>query len=271
MKETCRRALQRSRQKTFAKKARRKSLQRRPVENFCKKSAGELLNTKTFNDFLATEEGQQMLQSLSDAVKGLVESFTTDNFNSLVEKGWDIKYLPLAFLPEEWPDDCAVRGVVSLPRKLFKDYRIGIGTRVMAFGTAIEMWSSEEAKKHQPLAVRTGIISARQDFPTQWPGVASTAPIMVECNTLPGFSGGPVFAEIKNGMLTYPAFIGVSSCMITRGHVPLDTNPGLPNLSGFSLVSALDELVKQDAGTNLPTNGATSARTASPIESPDSE
>lgn len=195
----------------------------------------------------------------------------TPYFNSLVEKGWDIKYLPLAFLPEEWPDDCAVRGVVSLPRKLFKDYRIGIGTRVMAFGTAIEMWSSEEAKKHQPLAVRTGIISARQDFPTQWPGVASTAPIMVECNTLPGFSGGPVFAEIKNGMLTYPAFIGVSSCMITRGHVPLDTNPGLPNLSGFSLVSALDELVKQDAGTNLPTNGATSARTASPIESPDSE
>ena len=39
----------------------------------------------SFNDFLATEEGQQMLQSLSDAVAGLVKSFTTDNFNDLVE------------------------------------------------------------------------------------------------------------------------------------------------------------------------------------------
>lgn len=40
---------------------------------------------QSFNEFLTTEEGQQMLQSLSDAVAGLVKSFTTDNFNSLVE------------------------------------------------------------------------------------------------------------------------------------------------------------------------------------------
>ena len=40
---------------------------------------------QSFNEFLTTEEGQQMLQSLSDAVSGLVKSFTTDNFNSLVE------------------------------------------------------------------------------------------------------------------------------------------------------------------------------------------
>ena len=168
----------------------------------------------------------------------------TPYFNALVEKGWDIKYIPMVSIPEEWPDERGVNGVVVLPRKLFKDYRIGMGSRVIAFGNALEMWSSEEAKKHQPLAVRAGIISARQDFPTQWLGKTGTAPIMIECDTRPGFSGGPVFTEIQNGMFSYPALIGVSSCMIPSAHVSSDQNTYLPSLSGFALVSALDELVK---------------------------
>ena len=133
----------------------------------------------------------------------------TSAFDRMVDEGLDVKYIYATILPVEDVPPNAVKGALAVRRELFGQYNIGLGTEIRALGMATELWRSNVPKERvrQPLALRAGVIATRHDTP-MLPGT-SEGSFIVDARLAPGFSGGPVFAMVRNGYLEYPALAGV--------------------------------------------------------------
>lgn len=176
----------------------------------------------------------------------IVMTDVTPYFEGLVKNGWDVKYIPAFSLPCETADTRAVAGGFMLPSKLFPNYRIGIGTTVIAYGNAFELWNFPSARKFQPLSLRSGIISSRLDLLADLtPG--TPPPFVVELEAYPGYSGGPVFANVQVGPYFYPAFVGLTSGFIQTSAGASDERLKRPKNSGLSLITPLDEFLRTKA------------------------
>lgn len=171
----------------------------------------------------------------------------TPYFEGMVKHGWDVKYIPIQGLPTWAEDDRAVEGAFMLPSKYLGSYGIGLGTPVVAYGNAYELWFSPELMDRQPLGLRSGIIAARLNaFKT--PGYRDTTPpIVIECNVYPGYSGGPVFANAQIGPYDYPALIGVTSGLLGASPTAVPKSHDTFNHGGLCFITPLDEFIRSKA------------------------
>ena len=171
----------------------------------------------------------------------------TPYFEGMVKHGWDVKYIPVQGSPTWAEDDRAVEGAFMLPSKCLGSYGIGLGTPVVAYGNAYELWFSPELMDRQPLGLRSGIIAARLNaFKT--PGYGDTTPpIVIECNVYPGYSGGPVFANAQIGPYAYPALIGVTSGLLGASPTAVPKSHDTFNHGGLCFITPLDEFIRSKA------------------------
>lgn len=167
----------------------------------------------------------------------------TGAFNRMIAEDLDVKYIPLTYDPIENVPPHAVKGVVTVRKCDFSAYRLGLGSEVRILGTSIEMWLSQVAKDRvrQPLALRVGVVASSDDY-MHLPN--SHGDFLIDARIQHCFSGGPVFATVKTGVLEYPAFVGVVSAYL-RG-VNFDAIDGRepefggPINSGYGVVVPLD-------------------------------
>lgn len=140
----------------------------------------------------------------------------TGAFGRMVAEGLDVKYILASALPTDDVPPNAVKGTFTVRRESFGQYNIGLGTEIRALGMATELWHSNvpKARVRQPLALRAGVIATRHDAPLL--AGASEGAFVVDARLAPGFSGGPVFAMVRNAYWEYPALVGV--CLgVVRG------------------------------------------------------
>ena len=169
----------------------------------------------------------------------------TSAFGRMVDEGQDVKYIHAAALPVEDEPPNAVKGTFTVRRESFGQYNIGLGTEIRALGMATELWRSNLPKERvrQPLALRAGVIATRHDTPLL--AGASEGAFIVDARLAPGFSGGPVFAMVRNAYLEYPALVGV--CLgVVRG-VSFDDADRVRTLdesvqSAYGIVTPLDKM-----------------------------
>ena len=169
----------------------------------------------------------------------------TSAFGRMVDEGQDVKYIHAAALPVEDVPPNAVKGTFTVRRESFGQYNIGLGTEIRALGMATELWRSNLPKERvrQPLALRAGVIATRHDTPLL--AGASEGAFIVDARLAPGFSGGPVFAMVRNAYLEYPALVGV--CLgVVRG-VSFDDADRVRTLdesvqSAYGIVTPLDKM-----------------------------
>lgn len=169
----------------------------------------------------------------------------TSAFGRMVDEGQDVKYIHAAALPVEGVPPNAVKGTFTVRRESFGQYNIGLGTEIRALGMATELWRSNLPKERvrQPLALRAGVIATRHDTPLL--AGASEGAFIVDARLAPGFSGGPVFAMVRNAYLEYPALVGV--CLgVVRG-VSFDDADRVRTLdesvqSAYGIVTPLDKM-----------------------------
>ena len=169
----------------------------------------------------------------------------TSAFGRMVDEGQDVKYIHAAALPVEDVPPNAVKGTFTVRRESFGQYNIGLGTEIRALGMATELWRSNLPKERvrQPLALRAGVIATRHDTPLLVG--ASEGAFIVDARLAPGFSGGPVFAMVRNAYLEYPALVGV--CLgVVRG-VNFDDADKVRTLtesvqSAYGIVTPLDKM-----------------------------
>ncbi|MCR5413454.1 MAG: hypothetical protein K6F50_01840 [Kiritimatiellae bacterium] len=169
----------------------------------------------------------------------------TPYFDGLVRNGWDVKYIPISAMPRARKDEREVEGSFMLTTGFFPSYGVGLGSPIIAYGNAYEL---EPLAKMacQPLGLRSGIIAARSEvFPDHGPDAPPM--IIVECNTYPGYSGGPVFASAQIGLFSYPALIGVTGGGVTVNALPDQTKAGRTFQSGYCYVTPLDTFIKSVA------------------------
>ena len=169
----------------------------------------------------------------------------TSAFGRMVNEGLDVKYIHAAALPVEDVPPNAVKGTFTVRRESFGQYNIGLGTEIRALGMATELWRSNLPKERvrQPLVLRAGVIATRHDTPLlAW---TSEGAFIVDARLAPGFSGGPVFAMVRNAYLEYPALVGV--CLgVVRG-VDFDDADKVRTLnesvqSAYGIVTPLDKM-----------------------------
>ena len=147
----------------------------------------------------------------------IAEANVTTAFNKMIRDGLDVKFIPLVSTPVEEVPSNAVKGVVAVRKKDFSQYRLGIGTDVRMLGMSVELWMAKPPKERtrQPMTLRTGVIARCE--PTlsingSTPG--SAGEFLIDARIQHGFSGGPVFATVKAGLLEYPAFVGIVSAFL---------------------------------------------------------
>lgn len=147
----------------------------------------------------------------------IAEANVTTAFNKMVRDGLDVKFIPLVSAPVEEVPSNAVKGVVAVRKKDFPQYRLGIGTDVRMLGTSVELWMAKPPKERtrQPMTLRCGVI-ARCEPTLNINGSApnSSGEFLIDARIQHGFSGGPVFATVKAGVLEYPAFVGIVSAFL---------------------------------------------------------
>ena len=169
----------------------------------------------------------------------------TSAFGRMVNEGLDVKYIHAAALPVEDVPPNAVKGTFTVRRDSFGQYNIGLGTEIRALGMATELWRNNLPKERvrQPLVLRAGVIATRHDTPLlAW---TSEGAFIVDARLAPGFSGGPVFAMVRNAYLEYPALVGV--CLgVVRG-VDFDDADKVRTLnesvqSAYGIVTPLDKM-----------------------------
>lgn len=171
----------------------------------------------------------------------------TDELPKMVTEGIDVKYVKMSTYPLPDDDPRAITGVVAVPRTWLGQYGIGLGTGVRVMGMAAELWDASPKKKRQPMAVRRGQIAARLDyFDDEIPDSTTFGPITIECEVRPGFSGGPVFANVPLGNLPYPVLIGVMRSVL-KSHETKQVVQGMViaplALSGYAQVTPLDSFL----------------------------
>ena len=169
----------------------------------------------------------------------------TGAFNRMIAEGIDVKSTPLVFEPVEDVPPHAVKGVVAVQKRDFPAYRLGLGSEVRILGTSIEMWLSQAPKERvrQPLALRVGVVASSEEY-MHLPGTHGD--FLIDARIQHCFSGGPVFATVKSGILEYPAFVGVVSAYLKGVH--FDAIDGRePELGGSTLNSGYGVVVPFDA------------------------
>ena len=95
----------------------------------------------------------------------------------------------------------------------------------------------------QPLALRAGVIATRHDTPLL--AGASEGALIVDARLAPGFSGGPVFAMVRNAYLEYPALVGV--CLGVVSGLDFDDDNKVRSVteavqSAYGIVTPLDKM-----------------------------
>ena len=169
----------------------------------------------------------------------------TSAFGRMVNEGLDVKYIHAAALPVEDVPPNAVKGTFTVRRESFGQYNIGLGTEIRALGMATELWRNNLPKERvrQPLVLRAGVIATRHATPLL--AGTSEGAFIVDARLAPGFSGGPVFAMVRNAYLEYPALVGV--CLgVVRG-VDFDDADKVRTLnesvqSAYGIVTPLDKM-----------------------------
>lgn len=140
----------------------------------------------------------------------------TGAFGRMVAEGLDVRFILPVQLPIDDVPANAVKGTFAVRSESFGQYNIGLGSEIRALGMATELWRSNMPKERvrQPLALRAGVIATRHDTPLL--AGASEGAFIIDARLTPGFSGGPVFAMVRNAHLEYPALVGI--CLgVVRG------------------------------------------------------
>jgi hypothetical protein len=169
----------------------------------------------------------------------------TSAFDRMIAEGLDVKYIYATVLPVDDVPANAVKGALAVRRELFGQYNIGLGTEIRALGMAMELWRSNVPKERvrQPLALRAGVIATRHDTPLL--AGASEGAFIVDARLAPGFSGGPVFAMVRNAYLEYPALVGV--CLGVVCGLDFDDDNKVRSVteavqSAYGIVTPLDKM-----------------------------
>ena len=171
-------------------------------------------NEKT--DLRKTVEADSRAWVSPGGVNDIAMVDVTGAFGRMVAEGLDVKFILATQLPIEDVPENAVRGAFAVRSESFGPYNIGLGTEIRTLGMATELWRSNIPKERvrQPLALRAGVIATRHDTPLL--AGASDGAFIIDARLTPGFSGGPVFAMVRNAYLEYPALVGV--CLgVVRG------------------------------------------------------
>ena len=200
-------------------------------------------NEKT--DLRKTVEADSRAWVSPGGVNDIAMVDVTGAFGRMVAEGLDVKCILATQLPIEDVPENAVRGAFAVRSESFGPYNIGLGTEIRALGMATELWRSNLPKERvrQPLALRAGVIATRHDTPLL--AGASEGAFIVDARLAPGFSGGPVFAMVRNAYLEYPALVGV--CLgVVRG-VSFDDADRVRTLdesvqSAYGIVTPLDKM-----------------------------
>lgn len=200
------------------------------------------------NDFRKTYHGEDVRWGFATTGSDLAVVDVTQPFKTLRQEGVDVRYVFLQHTPLPVDDQAAVQGAFLIKRRDFDKYHLGIGTEVGVFGSASEIWESMLYKGRQPLGFRTGRVAIRNDaLPRRARG---GAPIyIIEADTHPGYSGGPVFANFKINGLDYPALIGVVKGGIGKRSEEVTAVDGSKITevfmgSGFATVAPIDDLIE---------------------------
>ena len=147
----------------------------------------------------------------------IAQADVTTAFHKMIRDGFDVKFIPLVSAPVEDVPPNAVKGVVAVRKKDFSQYRLGIGTDVRMLGTSVELWMAKPQKERvrQPMTLRCGVI-ARSNLSESLNCSKGNATneFLIDARIQHGFSGGPVFATVKAGVLEYPAFVGIVSAFL---------------------------------------------------------
>ena len=175
----------------------------------------------------------------------------TPYFDGLVKNGWDVKYIPMLVVPKDVGDAHAVTGTFILTSDMYEKYNIGVGTPIVAYGNAYELWSLPGASQRQPLGLRSGIIAAKPDLVSVDDSKMSP-PIVIECDIFGGYSGGPVFANAQIGAFSYPALLGITCASMTTKSLPENMRENRGPMAGYALVTTANELVSSEKATAAP-------------------
>ena len=201
------------------------------------------------NDFRKTYHGEDVRWGFATTGSDLAVVDVTAPFKTLRQEGVDVRYVFLQHTPLPVDDQAAVQGGFVIKRCDFDKYHLGIVTEVGVFGSASEIWESMLYKGRQPLGFRTGRVAIRNDaLPRRARG---GAPIyIIEADTHPGYSGGPVFANFKINGLDYPALIGVVKGSLGKRSEEVTAVDGSKRTevfkgSGFATVAPIDDLIER--------------------------
>ena len=175
----------------------------------------------------------------------------TPYFDGLVKNGWDVKYIPMLVVPKDVGDAHAVTGTFILTSDMYEKYGIGVGTPIVAYGNAYELWSLPGASQKQPLGLRSGIIAAKPDL-VHVDDSKMSPPIVIECDIFGGYSGGPVFANAQIGAFSYPALLGITCASLTTKSLPENMRENRGPLAGYALVTTANELMCSGKATAAP-------------------
>lgn len=165
--------------------------------------------------------------------------------------GDDIAVAPVAFKYEE-ADVKAVPEDWFLTKQQLEDYKIGPGDEVVIVGRFI----NHEGKQRNLPAARFGHISMLPYEPVRTRRGLLQEVFLVECRSLPGYSGSPVFLAplpgityIERSVLTHAKFLGIDMGHIrdqrpvldkaelnNDRYVPIDENWVVETNTGMSLV-----------------------------------
>lgn len=201
------------------------------------------------NDFRKTYHGEDVRWGFATTGSDLAVVDVTQPFKTLREEGVDVRYVFFQHTPLPVDDPAAVQGGFVIKRCDFDKYHLGIGTEVGVFGSASEIWESMLYKGRQPLGFRTGRVAIRNDALPRRP--RGGAPIyIIETDTHPGYSGGPVFANFKINGLDYPALIGVLKGSLGKRSEEVTAVDGSKITevfkgSGFATVAPIDDLIER--------------------------
>ena len=171
-------------------------------------------NEKT--DLRKTVEADGLVLTPPEGMNDIAMVDVTGAFGRMVAEGLDVKFIRATKLPIEDVPPNAVKGAFVVRSESFGPFGIGLGTEIRTLGMATELWRSNlpKARVRQPLALRAGVIATRHDTPLV-AGVSEGA-FIIDARLTPGFSGGPVFAMVRDSHLEYPALVGV--CLgVVRG------------------------------------------------------